>query len=64
MRCEIAPVNELMALWRLILIFRHERPQMVHSMAPKAGLLSMIAARIACVLVRVNTFTGLVFKKK
>ena len=61
MRREIAPVNDLMALWRLIRIFRRERPQMVHSMTPKAGLLSMIAARIACVPVRVHTFTGLVF---
>ena len=61
MRREIAPVNDLIALWRLIHIFRRERPQMVHSMTPKAGLLSMIAARIACVPVRVHTFTGLVF---
>ena len=61
MRREIAPVNDLMALWRLIRIFRCERPQMVHSMTPKAGLLSMIAAWIACVPVRVHTFTGLVF---
>ena len=61
MRREIAPVYDIMALWRLICIFRHERPQMVHSMTPKAGLLSMIAAWIACVPVRVHTFTGLVF---
>ena len=60
-RREIAPVNDLMALWRLIYVFRRERPQMVHSMTPKAGLLSMIAAWIACVPVRVHTFTGLVF---
>ena len=61
MRREIAPVNDLIALWRLIRIFRRERPQMVHSMTPKAGLLSMIATRIARVPVRVHTFTGLVF---
>ena len=61
MRREIAPINDLITLWRLIHIFRRERPQMVHSMTPKAGLLSMIAARIACVPVRVHTFTGLVF---
>lgn len=34
---------------------------MVHSMTPKAGLLCMLAARMAGVPVRVHTFTGLVF---
>ena len=58
---KIAPFNDIVALWRLIRIFCRERPQMVHSMTPKAGLLSMIAARIAYVPVRVHTFTGLVF---
>ena len=61
MHREIAPLNDVVALWRLIRIFRRERPQMVHSMTPKAGLLSMIAARIAYVPIRVHTFTGLVF---
>lgn len=34
---------------------------MVHSLTPKAGLLSMIAAYITRVPVRIHTFTGLVF---
>ena len=37
---------------------------MVHSMTPKAGLLSMIAAYFAGVPVRAHTFTGLVFPYK
>ena len=34
---------------------------MVHSITPKAGLLSMLAAKLAGVPVRMHTFTGLVF---
>ena len=57
----IAPLRDLVSLWRLIRVFRHERPAMVHSITPKAGLLSMIAAWICRVPVRLHTFTGLVF---
>ncbi len=57
----ISPLTDLwslVALWRL---FRRERPEIVHSITPKAGLLSMIAARAAGVPIRVHTFTGLIF---
>ena len=57
----IAPLRDLVSLWRLIRVFRRERPDMVHSITPKAGLLSMIAAWICRVPVRLHTFTGLVF---
>lgn len=52
---------DIVALFKLIKIFRKERPDMVHSMTPKAGLLCMMAARIAKVPVRMHTFTGLIF---
>ena len=45
-----SPVKDLKALARLTRLFREERPDMVHSMTPKAGLLSMAAARLAGVL--------------
>ena len=57
----IAPLRDLVSLWRLIRVFRRERPTMVHSITPKAGLLSMIAAWICRVPVRLHTFAGLVF---
>ena len=57
----IAPLRDLVSLWRLIRVFRRERPTMVHSITPKAGLLCMIAAWICRVPVRLHTFTGLVF---
>lgn len=61
MRRQISPFRDLSALLRLVRVFRRERPAMVHSMTPKAGLLSMVAARLAGVPVRVHTFTGLLF---
>ena len=61
MRRPIAPLRDIVSLWRLIRVFRRERPTMVHSITPKAGLLSMIAAWICRVPVRLHTFTGLVF---
>lgn len=59
-RC-ISPLEDMISLIKLFWVYKHEKPQMVHSMTPKAGLLAMIAARIAGVPVRVHTFTGLVF---
>lgn len=56
-----SPLKDIISLVRLFRVFRKERPDIVHSMTPKAGLLSMMAARLAGVPVRVHTFTGLVF---
>lgn len=53
--------KDVKSLWRLFLLFRRERPWGVHSLTPKAGLLSMMAAAFARVPVRVHTFTGLIF---
>ncbi len=61
MERHISPLKDLKSLWRLLRVFRRERPAMVHSMTPKAGLLSMMAAWICRVPVRLHTFTGLVF---
>lgn len=61
MERHISPLKDIKSLWRLVRVFRRERPMMVHSMTPKAGLLSMMAAWICRVPVRLHTFTGLVF---
>ena len=58
---QISLMHDVVSLWNLIKIFRKEKPTMVHSMTPKAGLLCMIAAWMTRVPVRVHTFTGLVF---
>ncbi|SEA75020.1 Glycosyltransferase involved in cell wall bisynthesis [Xylanibacter ruminicola] len=61
MERHISVKHDLISLWRMIKVFRKERPAMVHSMTPKAGLLCMMAAWLTRVPVRVQTFTGLVF---
>lgn len=61
MERRMAPLKDIVSLWRLIRVFRRERPYMVHSMTPKAGLLCMMAAWVARVPRRVHTFTGLVW---
>lgn len=61
MERRISLIKDLKSLWKMWQVFRYEKPQMVHSMTPKAGLLCMMAARLAGVSVRVHTFTGLVF---
>ena len=57
----IAPLCDLRCLASLVRLMRTERFDLVHSMTPKAGLLAMIAARIARVPVRIHTFTGQVW---
>lgn len=61
MERRMAPFKDLKSLWGLIKVFRKEKPDMVHSITPKAGLLSMMAGWICRVPVRLHTFTGLVF---
>ena len=61
MQRHISPLKDLIALLKLIRVLRHERPWMVHSITPKAGLLCMLAAKMANVPVRIHTFTGLIW---
>lgn len=61
MERRISLFRDLVSLFRLIRVIRREKPWMVHTVTPKAGLLGMIAAWICGVPVRVHMFTGLVF---
>jgi glycosyltransferase involved in cell wall biosynthesis len=55
----ITPLADLAAVWRLFRWFREERPQVVQSYTPKAGLLVMTAARLAGVPVRIHGIVGM-----
>ena len=64
MQRSIKPFQDIICLWKLYRLFIKEQPQIVHSITPKAGLLSMLAAKMAGVPVRIHTFTGLIFPSK
>ena len=64
MRREISLFSDIISLYKLFKLFKREKPHIVHSITPKAGLLSMIAAYLAGVPIRIHTFTGLIFPSK
>ena len=61
MERRMSPFKDLVSLIRLIRAFMKEKPYVVHSMTPKAGMLCMLAAWLTRVPRRVHTFTGLVW---
>lgn len=61
MERRMSPIKDFKSLINLIKVFKEEKPYMVHSMTPKAGLLCMLAAWMTRVPKRVHTFTGLVW---
>lgn len=56
---KITPIKDLACLWQLIKIFKKEKPDIVHTHTPKAGLLGMLAAKICGVKIRIHTVAGL-----
>jgi glycosyltransferase involved in cell wall biosynthesis len=56
---KITPLSDLRALLWLWKFFKNYRPHIVHTHTPKAGLLGMLAARLAGVPVRLHTVAGL-----
>ena len=61
MERHISLFKDIKSLFMMIRVFKKEKPDIVHSMTPKAGLISMLAAKICGVPVRMHTYTGLVF---
>ena len=57
----ILPWQDLLALVALYKSFVVNKPDAVHTITPKAGLLGMVAAWLARVPVRVHSFTGQVW---
>jgi glycosyltransferase involved in cell wall biosynthesis len=57
----MSPFADLRSIFDAYRALRRIRPSIVHSYTPKAGLVMMIAARMARVPIRIHTFTGLIF---
>ena len=56
---QITPFQDLKALIKLVSYLKKERPQIVHTHTPKAGIVGMLAARLAGVPIRLHTVAGL-----
>ncbi len=56
---EITPVKDLKAVMRLYFFLRKERPVIVHTHTPKAGIVGMLAAKMAGVPIRLHTVAGM-----
>ena len=56
---EITPFQDLKSLWEMWNFLRKEKPQIVHTHTPKAGIIGMLAARLAGVPHRLHTVAGL-----
>lgn len=60
----ISLVNDLKAVWTLYKYFKAEKFDVVHSVTPKAGLVTALAGWLARVPHRVHIFTGQVWATK
>ncbi len=56
---QITPFQDLKSLWQLYRILKKEKPEIVHTHTPKAGLLGMMAAKFAGVPIRMHTVAGM-----
>jgi len=56
--------NDLISLLKLTYIFFKEKPNAVHSITPKAGLITILASCLTITPIRIHTFTGQVWKNK
>jgi len=56
---EITPLKDLLSLAKMVILFLKEKPEIVHTHTPKAGIIGMLAAFICRVPHRLHTVAGL-----
>jgi len=56
---EITPIKDLISLIKMIIVLIKEKPEIVHTHTPKAGIVGMMAAFICRVPHRLHTVAGL-----
>lgn len=55
----ISPIQDLLSLWKMYQLLKKNRPDIIQSYTPKAGLITMIAARMAGVPIRIHGIVGM-----
>lgn len=56
---KITPLKDLVALYKIYRLLRKQKPYIVHTHTPKAGILGMLASYLAKVPIRLHTVAGL-----
>lgn len=56
---KITPIKDVLSVYYLFKILKKEKPLIVHSHTPKAGIITMLAAKLANIPVRLHTVAGL-----
>ncbi|MCP1997432.1 glycosyltransferase family 4 protein [Flavobacterium sp. HSC-61S13] len=59
MKRTIAPLADMVSLWNFYKLCKKEKPTIVHSHTPKAGVVGMLGAKLAGVPIRLHTVAGL-----
>ena len=55
----ITPVKDIVAILKMYFLFKQEKPFIVHTHTPKAGLVGMVSAKFASVPFKLHTVAGL-----
>lgn len=55
----ISPIKDLVSLWEMYRLLKKEQALIVHTHTPKAGIVGMLAAKLAGVPIRMHTVAGL-----
>lgn len=55
----MSPIRDLISLWNFYKLCKKEKPRIVHSHTPKAGVIGMLGAKIAGVPIRLHTVAGM-----
>ncbi len=56
---KITPIEDLKSVYKLYKFFKNKNPLIVHTHTPKAGIVGMLAAKLAGVPIRLHTVAGL-----
>ncbi|WP_299758422.1 glycosyltransferase family 4 protein [uncultured Pontibacter sp.] len=56
---KVTPLKDLISLWNFYKLCKKNKPDIIHSHTPKAGIISMLGGKLAGVPVRLHTVAGM-----